>query len=80
MVNLALLAILCLLQIYLTELEKVPEFGGFKCHETFPLCRGKQNEEEEDAGLRTAGKFKVSTRYLIIVKGKQSHGFWPMHL
>ena len=49
----------CSVQIYLTELERVPEFGGFKWIETFPLSRGKQNEEEEDASLRTAAKFKV---------------------
>lgn len=45
------------LQVYPTELEKVPEFKGFSdfCH-TFNLVRGKNIEDEESNQI---GEFKV---------------------
>jgi len=47
-----------LLQVYETELEKVPEFKKFRdfC-QTFKLSRGKNADEMETS---IAGEFKVS--------------------
>ena len=55
----------CLVQIYTSELESQPEFGGFsEWLHTFPLYRGKKmGEADEDS--RTVGFFKV---------GRQGHG------
>jgi hypothetical protein len=48
-------------QIFDTELEKVPDFGGFTdfCR-SFPLYRGKRTFDVNDERNRYAGSFKVS--------------------
>lgn len=48
------------LQLYSTELELVPAFGGFQeTIHTFELYRGKKGEDDDDDLHRVVGKFKV---------------------
>ncbi|XP_071963772.1 otoferlin-like [Antedon mediterranea] len=48
-----------LIKIYKTELEFVPEFGGFtEWLRTFDIYRGKNDADEADSSDRIAGEFK----------------------
>jgi hypothetical protein len=57
-------------QVYDTELEKAENFDGFQdfCH-TFALSRGKEEDDDDEAG-NICGEFKVRTR--------QYHKIYPL--